>query len=168
MYLIEKIKNIFKRYDENIFERKDITNFFQNLDTRFKSYIQVSIIKPDSLVESGDTSFNQIDIYNHYVDISLEKRLKFHNMIKTYHQKYINSHYVIINDIYDDKRIQPLVFTAWYLGEEIRIGCFLRDELINNISSLNLTDLKENIETNLKVFVDQGNIQRNTVNRNTH
>ena len=117
-YILNLFNPVFK-YKET-FKRDDVSTFFNEIDSRFKAYLQVTILRPGALVESGDTSFNKLDIYKQLDTVSDKIKTIFYNSIKTYKQNYVNSYYVVLND----QGFQPITFSIWYIGSELRIGCF--------------------------------------------
>lgn len=102
-----------------------INSFFSNIEDIVSKYLKIYIIKPNSLVESNDLGFKSIELYNLKNSIlnemSFEERLRFYNRIQI---KHINANNCLYFS-YNEKGHQPLIFTIWSLGEEIRIGCFI-------------------------------------------
>jgi len=82
-------------------------------------------MKPSSLVESNDMGFKGIELYNLKSsvlnDMSFEERLTFYNRVK---KKFIHANNCLYY-YYTENDSQPLIFTIWGLGEEMRVGCFI-------------------------------------------
>lgn len=116
LYLIELRKKIFKL---------KINSFFSGIEDIVSKYLKIYIIKPSSLMESEDMGFQQLELYNLknsvLTNMSFESRLNLYNRIKIKHINANNCMYFS----YNYHGSQPLIFTIWSLGEEIRIGCFL-------------------------------------------
>lgn len=125
-----------------------INNFFNNINTIVQQYLKVYIIKPNVLVESEDTGFKNIGLYNLKDSVlnsmTFEERLSIYNRIKINQIKVNNCIYFSFNE----KEFQPIIFTIWALGEELRIGCFIS----NNLHNIVLEKQKEKINRLFKMF----------------
>ena len=58
--------------------------------------------------------------------LTFEERLSLFNRIKIDSIQLNNCMYLSYNE---KENFQPIIFTIWALGEELRIGCFLSQEL---------------------------------------
>lgn len=150
---------------KKLISKYKINSFFFNIEDIVKKYLKIYIIKPNSLVESSDLGFQSIELYNLKNSVlhnmSFEERLSFYNRIKI---KHINANNCLYFS-YNEKGIQPLIFTIWSLGEEIRIGCFLSQDLNKEI----FTSQKTKIEKLFKLFETPLFITRqNEIDRNDY
>lgn len=100
--------------------------FFKRVNTIVSQYLKVYIIKPSVLIESEDSGFKNIGIYNvkdsMLNELSFQERINLFNKIKIETIKVNNCMYFSYNE---KNGYQPIIFTIWSLGEEIRIGCFI-------------------------------------------
>lgn len=107
-------------------------------------YLNIYIIKPDVLLKTEDLNYKNIDLYkfsnNKISQKNINERINIKNNLKYYFVNSIDCSYYLYED-FDSNIEQPFIITIWFLGEEIRIGCFINKELekekFNNI--LNLT-----------------------------
>jgi len=140
-----------------------INSFFFNIEDIVQKYLKIYIIKPNSLVESNDKGFKNIELYNLKNSVlngmDFEERLSFYKRIKSQHINANNCLYFSYNENND----QPLIFTIWSLGEEIRIGCFIYKSM-NNIV---FNNVKDRVTKNFNLFrttlfeVKSNEIERN-------
>jgi hypothetical protein len=139
LYIIEFKKTIFKL---------KINSFFSGIEDIVSKYLKIYIIKPSSLMESEDMGFQQLELYNLknsvLTNMSFESRLNLYNRIKIKHINANNCMYFS----YNYHGLQPLIFTIWSLGEEIRIGCFLSYDMDKNVFS----SQKKKIEKLFELF----------------
>lgn len=118
---------------KKFFFKQKINNFFNGIEDIVSKYLKIYIIKPTSLIETEDMGFELLELYNLknsvLAGMSFESRLSLYHRIKI---KYINvNNCMYFSYNYHGK--QPLIFTIWSLGEEIRIGCFLSYDMDDNI-----------------------------------
>jgi hypothetical protein len=140
--------------------------FFQRVDTIVSRYLKVYIIKPSVLVESEDSGFKNIGLYNVkdsvLNDLTFKERINLFNKIKIETIKVNNCMYFSYNE---KNGYQPIIFTIWSLGEEIRIGCFIDQGLGKDI----LEKQKTKVNRLFKMF--QGplfEINYNEIERNDY
>jgi len=144
--ILNKIEN--KKYKDT-FDRNDIHLFLKEFENRLKGNLQVNLLKPNVLTESGDIHFKNIEIYNKIEEtISFKERKKFYDQIKFYHQKYINEN---IEDEFEVDKIQPITFGMWYLGTEIRIGTFINTELVEKMG-IKKEEILERVKKEYNIF----------------
>lgn len=130
--MIFKIFTFIFELQKNI-TRYKINSFFLGIEDIVKKYLKIYIIKPSSLVESNDMGFQSLELYSLKNSIlngmSFEDRLRFFNRIQI---KHINANNCLYFS-YNEKGTQPLIFTIWSLGEEIRIGCFISNTIPKDV-----------------------------------
>lgn len=167
LYYIQKM--FFPKYKET-FKRDDVSLFFKEIEKRAKTYLQVTFLRPDILIESNDTYFNNIELYNCFKNISDDEKYIFYNSIKMYEQKYVNSFYITINDYISEegknKKIQPITFSIWYLGGEVRAGCFFNPEYFKKMK-ITHNDVFNKAKEHINIF--NGNsflFKENNIDRN--
>jgi len=145
--LIKKALEIFFDLKRNYKEYK-VNVFFKNIESKISTYLKIYIIKPSALVESDDIGFKGIDLYNikssSLNNMKFKERRDFYNRVKS---KFIHANNCLYF-YYVEKNQQPLIFTIWGLGEEIRVGCFINREMDENIFKLQ----KEKIKKLFKMF----------------
>lgn len=158
--MLTNLFSFFKFFKKN----KLAKNLFSEIESRTKAYLQVSIIKPDVLIDTGDTNFHHIDLYKMQTPIPMNDRIIFYNMIKMYFQNYANSFYVVVNE---KNSTQPIVFTVWDIGLEIRIGIFINKEAIE-LQGLSYEGFIEEAKKRLSIFDGSSikNVNKN-VDRNS-
>jgi len=161
-YKLSYLYIIFKR---KISEHK-INLFFNRIDTIVSQYLKVYIIKPSVLIESEDSGFKNIGLYNikdsMLNELSFQERINIYNKIKIQTIKVNNCMYFSYNE---EDGSQPIIFTIWSLGEEIRIGCFIDQFLGKNI----LEKQKNKVNRLFKMF--EGpifDIRYNEIERNDY
>jgi len=103
-----------------------IKRFFGAVEKIVSSYLKVYIIKPSALVDSEDVGFKYIGLYNvkdsSLNSLSFQERLSIWKRIRIQLINLNNCIYFYYNERDD---YQPIIFTIWALGEELRIGCFI-------------------------------------------
>jgi len=154
---IKIIKSIFWGNPNNyksIYNRKEIEQFFNMLNKVSNSYLQVHMIKPNTLIDSKDINFNKLDLYNQFNNIDIKEKIYFFKQIKSYTQNYNNAYYITLNDNVKINgeiiKIQPFIISVWYLGSELRVGCFYNPEEISKV--IEEKGFKNKITNSLNIF----------------
>lgn len=108
--------------------------YFERINTIVSRYFKVYIIKPSILIESEDSEFKNIGLYNvkdsMLNELSFQERLELYNKIKIERIKVNNCIYFSYNERTGE---QPIIFTIWALGEQMRIGCFIKQDLNKSV-----------------------------------
>ena len=147
--MLSKISFLYIDFKRKLFNYK-IKQFFNSIDSIVSQYLKVYIIKPNVLIESEDTGFKNIGLYNvkdsMLNELSFEERLSLFNKIKIETIHLNNCMYFSYNEKNGE---QPIIFTIWALGEELRIGCFLDQNLPKDM----LKKQKEKVNRLFKMFV---------------
>ena len=147
--MFSKIAFIYIDFKRSIFKYKS-KQFFKTIDTIVSQYLKVYIIKPNVLIESEDTGFKNIGLYNvkdsMLNELSFEERLNLFNRIKIETIQLNNCMYFSYNE---KGGKQPIIFTIWALGEELRIGCFIEQDLPGDM----LQKQKEKVNRLFKMFI---------------
>lgn len=162
--MIFKLLTFIFELQKNITKYK-INSFFTSIEDIVKKYLKIYIINPSSLVESNDMGFQSLELYNLKNSIlnemSFEERLRFFNRIQI---KHINANNCLYFS-YNEKGTQPLIFTIWSLGEEIRIGCFISNTIQKNI----FDSQKIKVEKLFKLFeTPLFQVRKNEIDRNDY
>jgi hypothetical protein len=140
---VEELKNI-------VYHAK-LMIFFRRLEENVNNSLTMNIVKPDVLVTTKDTEFKYIDLYS-LMDSSISKvdindRISFYKSIK-HHIVYAKKcFYTIVN--YHGK--QPLIFTVWIIGDEIKLGVFILNDMNTSFNVDNLL-LKDTVEQYFKLM----------------
>jgi hypothetical protein len=129
-------------FKRRLFKSK-ISSFFNGIEDIVSKYLKIYIIKPNLLIESEDMGFQELELYHLktsvLTNISFEERLRIYNRIKI---KYINANNCLYFS-YTMNGYQPLIFTIWSLGEEIRIGCFLSNKIEKTVFDAQKTKIEK-------------------------
>lgn len=131
--MLYKLSYLFIVIKRKISEIK-IDFFFKRIKKIVEQYLKVYILKPNVLIESEDSGFKNIGLYNlkdsMLNNLSFNERLDLYNKIKIETIKVNNCIYFSYNE---PNGFQPIIFTIWSLGEQVRIGCFINNDLDKDI-----------------------------------
>ena len=143
-----KLSYIYLNFKRDLFKYKSKL-FFKSIENIVSQYLKVYIIKPNVLIESEDVGFKNIGLYNikdsMLNKLSFEERLTLFNKIKIDTIHLNNCMYFSYNE---KNGYQPIIFTIWAVGEELRIGCFISKDLDSDI----LKKQKEKINKLFRMF----------------
>lgn len=126
---------------KNTISRYKIQFFFTSIEDIVMKYLKVYIMKPNALIESEDVGFKNLGLYN--LKDSVLNNMNFSERLSLFQRIRIETIHVnnCIYFSYNEKGIQPLIFTIWALGEEIRVGGFISKSLDEKIYKAQLEKL---------------------------
>lgn len=139
----------------NLFFEERRSDFFKKIEKYVYGYLNVYITRPSLIVDTNDYAFNFIDLYkvksSKIHDYKIEERQKVFKRVQSYVINVNSCLYFVYNhriNTIEGQIKQPVIFTVWMLGEEVRLGCFVNNHLDENFKK----EILEKLNTIFNVF----------------